>query len=48
MKALNVLLFEGFTTMDALGPAEAPVPGARGRAKMLRDRVFLGYRRARG
>ena len=23
MKALNVLLFEGFTTMDALGPAEA-------------------------
>nr|WP_315107419.1 DJ-1/PfpI family protein [uncultured Campylobacter sp.] len=23
MKALNVLLFDGFTTMDALGPAEA-------------------------
>ena len=23
MKAVNVLLFEGFTTMDALGPAEA-------------------------
>lgn len=23
MKAVNVLLYEGFTTMDALGPAEA-------------------------
>lgn len=23
MKAVNVLLFDGFTTMDALGPAEA-------------------------
>ena len=23
MRAVNVLLFEGFTTMDALGPAEA-------------------------
>ena len=22
MKALNVLLYDGFTTMDALGPAE--------------------------
>ncbi len=29
MKAVNVLLFDGFTAMDALGPAEAPVPCAR-------------------
>ena len=42
MKALNVLLFDEFIAMDALEPAEAPVPGARRRAKMLRDRVFFG------
>ena len=48
MKALNVLLFDGFTEVNALGPAEAPVPGARRRAKMLRNRVFFGCGRARG
>ena len=29
MEAVNVLLFEGFTTMDALGPAEALSRAAR-------------------
>ena len=40
MKVVNVLLFDGFTAMDALGPAEVLSRAREGRAKMLRDRDF--------
>ena len=40
MKALNVLLFEGFTTMDALGPAEALSRAREGERKCYEIEYF--------
>ena len=40
MKALNVLLFDGFTTIDALGPAEAPVLAHDGERKYCEIEYF--------
>ena len=47
MKAVNVLLFEGFTTMDALWPAEALSRAQEGGRKCY-EIEYLGYWRARG
>ena len=47
MKVLNVLLFDGFTTIDALGPAEALSSVQEGEQKYY-EIGFLGYRRAHG
>ena len=40
MKALNVLLFDGFTTMDALGPAEALSRAREGERKCYEIEYF--------
>ena len=40
MKALNVLLYEGFTTMDALGPAEALSRALEGERKCYEIEYF--------
>jgi len=40
MKAVNVLLFEGFTTMDALGPAEALSRAREGKRKCYEIEYF--------
>ena len=40
MKALNVLLYEGFTTMDALGPAEALSRALEGEQKCYEIEYF--------
>ena len=40
MKALNVLLFDGFTAMDALGPAEALSPAREGERKCYEIEYF--------
>ena len=40
MKALNVLLFDGFTAMDALGPAEALSPVREGERKYYEIEYF--------
>ena len=40
MKAVNVLLFEGFTTMDALGPAEALSRALEGERKCYEIEYF--------
>ena len=40
MKALNVLLFDGFTTMDALGPAEALSRAREGERKYCEIEYF--------
>nr|WP_315013992.1 DJ-1/PfpI family protein [uncultured Campylobacter sp.] len=40
MKALNVLLFDGFTTMDALGPAEALSRALEGERKCYEIEYF--------
>ena len=40
MKALNVLLFDGFTTMDALGPAEALSRAREGEQKCYEIEYF--------
>ena len=40
MKALNVLLFDGFTTMDALGPAEALSRVREGKQKCYEIEYF--------
>jgi DJ-1/pfpI family protein len=40
MKALNVLLFDGFTTIDALGPVEAPVLAHDGERKCYEIEYF--------
>ena len=40
MKAVNVLLFEGFTTMDALGPAEALSRALEGEQKCYEIEYF--------
>lgn len=47
MKALNVLLYDGFTAMDALGPAEALSPALEGERK-CHEIEILGCWRARG
>ena len=40
MRAVNVLLFEGFTTMDALGPAEALSRALEGERKCYEIEYF--------
>ena len=40
MKAVNVLLFDGFTTMDALGPAEALSRAREGERKCYEIEYF--------
>ena len=40
MKALNVLLYDGFTTMDALGPAEALSRAREGKQKCYEIEYF--------
>ena len=40
MRAVNVLLYEGFTTMDALGPAEALSPAREGKRKCYEIEYF--------
>ena len=40
MKAVNVLLFDGFTTMDALGPAEALSRALEGEQKCYEIEYF--------
>ena len=40
MKALNVLLFDGFTMMDALGPAEALSRAREGEQKCYEIEYF--------
>ena len=47
MKAVNVLLFDGFTTMDALGPAEALSRVREGEQKCYEIEI-LGCWRTRG
>ena len=47
MKTVNVLLYEGFTTMDALGPAEA-LSRAREGERKCHEIEILGCWRARG
>ncbi len=47
MKAVNVLLYEGFTTMDALGPAEVLSRAREGERKCYEIEI-LGCWRARG
>ena len=40
MKALNVLLFDGFTAMDALEPTEALSPALEGERKCYEIEYF--------
>ena len=40
MKALNVLLYDGFTTMDALGPAEVLSRAREGKRKCYEIEYF--------
>jgi DJ-1/pfpI family protein len=40
MKVLNVLLYDGFTTMDALGPAEALSRAREGKQKCYEIEYF--------
>ena len=40
MRAVNVLLYEGFTTMDALGPAEALSRALEGEQKCYEIEYF--------
>ena len=40
MKAVNVLLFDGFTTMDALGPAEVLSRALEGERKCYEIEYF--------
>ena len=47
MKALNVLLFDGFTAMDALEPTEALSPALEGERKYC-EIEFSCCWRARG